>query len=248
MFRRAWKPIAAVAIAGPPIYWLYHRSATSAALETFDVTIRETGPDGKSRRVVRSFPMLPKDSIDARIREHATVDNWQPQSSGHGRMWKVSTAYLASNDPIEDRNAHAAIPPSPLLPSERLFVAVMDGHAGFHTSQFLSHALIPAVVAELVETSKAPSPTSVFQRVLSLFWSRQDPQNSSVELSPEQTSCAIQSAFTKLDYEIITAPLKLFAAKYNNDLLKKGKIPDMSDDKLALAAMQPALSGARGCV
>ncbi|KAI0033753.1 protein serine/threonine phosphatase 2C [Vararia minispora EC-137] len=240
MLRRTWRPLAVAAVVGPPIYWYYSRR--SLDIETFDITVREVGPDGKSRKTVRTIPMLSKNAVDALIREHATLEN---RRLSDGRIWRVSTAYLASNDPIEDRNAYAVIPKSPLLPSERLYVAVMDGHAGFHTSQLLSRALIPAVAAELAEASKPPPLPSLFQKLLSAFSSQQTfTMTASTEHpSPEQVSRAIQTAFSELDYEIVTAPLKLFAANLNQNSLKQDAIPDLSDNKLALAALQPALSG-----
>jgi pyruvate dehydrogenase phosphatase len=241
MLRHAWKPLAAAAVAGPPIYWWYHRSAP--APETFDVAVREMGPDGQSRKIVRTLPLLPKAAVDARIREHATLDT---RPLADGRTWRISTAYVASNDPIEDRHAYAVVRKSALLPDERLFVAVMDGHSGFHTSQFLSHALIPAVAAELAEAARPAKPAqSVAQRVSSLFGSSAvDDSAAATQLSPVECSRAIQDAFAKLDYEIITAPLKLFAAAVNKSGLQKKVIPDLSENKLAVAALQPATSGA----
>lgn len=236
MLRRAWKPLtASVALAGSA-YWYYSTTQTPST-ETFELPVREQGPDGKPVKVMRRFPLLPKSVIEARLTEQATLDTHY--SSPDGRTWKSTTARVASNNPIEDAHAHGLHPRLPGSPDQRMFFAVMDGHAGFHTSQLLSRILIPAVALEL---SQAATPsTSVYERVkLALSFGTSGP---SKELPPGATARAVQKAFTDLDYEIISAPLKLLVTNVDQVSLRKGLIPDLSQNPMALPVMQPAMSG-----
>ncbi|KZV69867.1 protein serine/threonine phosphatase 2C [Peniophora sp. CONT] len=236
MLRRAWKPLtASVAVAGPG-YW-YYSTRQTAGVETFELPVRQQGQDGKPVKVMRTFPLLPKSVIETRLTEQATFDTHY--SSPDGRTWKSTTARVASNDPIEDAHAHGLHPRLPGSTDQRMFFAVMDGHAGFHTSQLLSKILIPTVALEL---SQAATPgSSVYERVkLALSFAALDP---SKELTPDATARAVQKAFTDLDYEIISAPLKLLVTNVDQNSLRKGLIPDLSQNPASLPVMQPAMSG-----
>jgi pyruvate dehydrogenase phosphatase len=145
MLRRAWKPILGAAVFVAPPAYIYYRYTVSDKNPTFSIKVKEKGPDGKATMVKRSFPLLSKAVVDQRINEFATFTS-QPPSEG--LVWKHTTAQLSSNDPIEDAHARAIITTD--LPARNLlFYAVMDGHAGFHTSRLLSQVLIPAVALEL---------------------------------------------------------------------------------------------------
>ncbi|VDB97038.1 unnamed protein product [Peniophora sp. CBMAI 1063] len=236
MLRRAWKPLtASVAIAGPA-YWFYSTRQTTSP-ETFDLPVRVQGPDGKPVKVMRTFPLLPKSTIEARLTEQASLDTHY--SAPDGRTWKSTTARVASNDPIEDAHSHGLHPRLPGAADQRMFFAVMDGHAGFHTSQLLSRILIPAVALEL--TQAATSGSSIYERVkLALSFAASGP---SKELTPDATARAVQKAFTDLDYEIISAPLKLLVTNVDQAYLRKGLVPDLSQNPMSLPVMQPAMSG-----
>lgn len=244
MHRRAWKPIlGAVAIMVPPayLYFTYNRDTT------FSINVKEKGLDGKPYLVKRTFPLLSKPAVDHRINEFAVS---KTQQSSQGLVWKHSTAYLASNDPIEDAHAQATISTEAMSSDPArslLFYAVMDGHAGFHTSRLLSHVLIPAVVLELSSSAHSgnthlKSSLSILDAFRSLFSSpalphADAPQGGHVE----RVSKAIRRAFDDVDFEIVNGPLRVLAA--NVSKLDKKNVPDLSQHPMAEASMSPALSG-----
>jgi pyruvate dehydrogenase phosphatase len=245
MHRRAWKPIlGAVAIMAPPAYLYYTYNKNT----TFSINVKEKGPDGKPYAVKRSFPLLSKSTVDNRINEFAVSTT---QSSNQGLVWKRSTAYLASNDPIEDAHAQATISTEATSSDPArslLFYAVMDGHAGFDTSRLLSHVLIPAVVLELSSSAHdggahPKSSSSMLDVFRSLFSSRSllphadAPQEGHVE----RVSKAIRRAFDDVDFEIVNGPLRVLAA--NISKLDTTNVPDLSQHPMAEASMSPALSG-----
>ena len=241
MHRRAWKPIfGAVAIMVPPAY-LYYR------YNTFTINVKEKGPDGKPYVVKRSFPLLSKPTVDDRINEFAVSTAQLPSQ---GLVWKHSTAYLASNDPIEDAHAQAIISTEATSSDPArslLFYAVMDGHAGLHTSRLLSHVLIPAVVLELSSSTRnsnthPKSSSSVLDVFRSLFSSRSLPHaDAPQEGHVERVSKAIRRAFDVVDFEIVNGPLRVLAANVNK--LDTTNVPDLSQHPMAEASMSPALSG-----
>ncbi|TFY74300.1 hypothetical protein EWM64_g9713 [Hericium alpestre] len=249
MLRRAWKPIAATAVCiGGPAY-LYHRYSTRITKpQTFDLPVKERGPDGKVVMVTRPTPLLSLAEVESRIREHATTEN--PFTS-EGLTWKYTTARLSSNEPIEDANAQAVIKQesTAVTPAGSLmFFAIMDGHAGFHTSRLLAKVLIPAVsleLAALIHDTKPTTSKSLLDNLKSVLYSKPD-ASVLLHADPSQISTAIQRAFTNLDAEIVKAPLRLLADnidKSTKDASGKVPIPDLSGNHMAMASMAPALSG-----
>jgi pyruvate dehydrogenase phosphatase len=244
MHRRAWKPIlGTVAIMVPPayLYFTYNRTPT------FSINVKEKGPDGKPYVVKRSFPLLSKPAVNNQINEFAVSTS---QTPSQGLVWKHSTAYLASNDPIEDAHAQATISTEATSfdPARSLlFYAVMDGHAGFHTSRLLSHVLIPAVVLELSSSvhdggALPKSSSSILDVFRSLFSSRSLPHaGAPQEGHVERVSKAIRRAFDDVDFEIVNGPLRVLAA--NASKLDTTNVPDLSQHPMAEASMSPALSG-----
>jgi pyruvate dehydrogenase phosphatase len=228
----------------PPayLYFTYNRNPT------FSINVKEKGPDGKPYVVKRSFPLLSKSTVDNRINQFA-VSTTQPPSQG--LVWKHSTAYIASNDPIEDAHAQATISTEATSSDPArslLFYAVMDGHAGFHTSRLLSHVLIPAVVLELSSSARdggvhfKSSSSSIFGVFRSLFSDRPLPHaDAPQEGHVERVSKAIRRAFDDVDFEIVNGPLRVLAA--NVSKLDTTNVPDLSQHLMAEASMSPALSG-----
>ncbi|KAI0068565.1 protein serine/threonine phosphatase 2C [Artomyces pyxidatus] len=245
MLRRVWKPLATTAfVVGTPayIYTRYYRPSKKAE-QTFEISVKEVGPDGKAYMVPRSFPLQSKAQIDKRINEFATLET---QTTAEGLVWKHATARLASNDPIEDRNAQAIISKAPTASTpggELLFFAVMDGHAGYHTSHLLSKVLIPAVALELTTliNNRPTKPASALDTLKSYVYT--NPSGKPQDVSPENISRAIQRAFSNLDFEIVSAPIRLLLANVSKAELAKGAIPDLSQHPMATASMQPAMSG-----
>lgn len=225
MLRRLWKPIAATTVLiGTPSY-LYYRYNKP---QTFDLPVKILGADGTPVMTSKTFPLLSLIAIDERLNRNAKSDTITRPG---GITWKYSTASLPANEPLEDAHAEAIIarePSDPQGPGDWLFFAVMDGHGGPHTSRLLSNTLISAVVLQL---------SSLIHGSSGSMLSRPRVQN------PQAISLAIQSAFTKLDEELINAPLKILANNIDKESLKKKIVPDLSEHPLALPVMLPAVSG-----
>ncbi|TFK43750.1 phophatase 2C family protein [Crucibulum laeve] len=244
MLRRAWKPAAAALAVGAPAYLYYRYKKTEA---TFELPIRVRGPDGKAEMSTRTVTLLPRNVLEERINEHATTK--MHTSSHDAIVWKYTTATLSSNDPIEDANASEIIQrdtSDPSAPGDYLFFAVMDGHGGFKTSQLLSRTLIRAVALELsaLVTNPTATKTGLLDNVKGLM--RSSPSqttHAALNADPERVSLAIQDAFTKLDCELLAAPLRVLANGLDEESKKNKTVPDLSQHPLALTTMLPAISG-----
>ncbi|KAG2156298.1 phosphatase 2C-like domain-containing protein [Suillus clintonianus] len=241
MLRRAWKPLAATTVLiGTPSYLYY----TFTKQQTFELAVKVRGADGKPVMANRTFSLLSKDAVKDRLIENASSDSFsRPDST----VWRYATASVAANNPLEDAHADAIIardPSDPSAPGDWLFFTVMDGHGGPHTSRLLSKTLISAVVLELsslIHSTDVPK-SGLLHNLKLLFRtsapkSREDPQN------PERISLAIKNAFSKLDQELINAPLSVLAANLDAESIKKNILPDLSQHPLALQTMLPAVSG-----
>ena len=127
MFRRAWKPIAGTVIGiGAPASLYYYYSRVKPA--TFDLQVRETGPDGKRFMATRTFEMLSTEQVEKRFKDSTIV---QSTVRPGGLVWHRATASLASNNPIEDASASAIIEKDKTgkgPDGDLLFFAIMDGH------------------------------------------------------------------------------------------------------------------------
>ncbi|KAL4076195.1 phosphatase 2C-like domain-containing protein [Scleroderma yunnanense] len=229
MLRRVWKPVAATTLfVAAPSYLYYHYHFKQRTSQTVQVPVRIRGEDGQPTMATRVFPLLSQSTVDERLREHAKEEIIHRS----GRNWRINTASVAANDPIEDAHAHVIVtrdPDDPLAPGDWLFFAIMDGHAGPHTSRLLSKTLVNAVMLELsslIHDTKA-----------SRWFSTSKVQN------PDTISLAIQNAFTKLDHELINAPLRVLAENMDKEVGASQRIPDLSGHPLALPLMLPAVSG-----
>jgi pyruvate dehydrogenase phosphatase len=251
MLSRAWRPLAGTTVlVGVPAA-LYAYYARPAAQESFDLAVRVRGPDGRPAMSTRSFSLLSKDAVDARIGEHARTD---ARTLADGRTWRWSTASLAANDPIEDASAHAILARADTVKGpagDLLFFGVMDGHGGFHTSRLLSRTLIPAVVLELQALAADPAAmvpkAGVLQSVMQSVFGRAPgapPAPVRFDASPPYVALALQTAFANLDSELINAPLKLLAQNISPEARASKVVPDLSAHPMAAAVMQPAMSGA----
>ncbi|KAF8663482.1 hypothetical protein AX16_001050 [Volvariella volvacea WC 439] len=245
MLRRVWKPVAAAAVTGGTGYYVYNSRFSQ---KTFEIPVRVKGADGKTEMATRTIPLLSMKELEARLNQYATAYiNPRPG----GVVWKHTTAALSSNDPIEDANCHQIIQrdeSDPSAPGDYLFFAVMDGHGGHHTSQLLSKVLINAVALELSQLvanpDSSPRKPGLLQDVKSFIWSSPS-QSTQTPLGSDPTtvSLAIQNAFSKLDNELINAPLRVLANNIDEESRKNKVIPDLSQHPLALTTMLPAVSG-----
>ncbi|KAL6305800.1 protein serine/threonine phosphatase 2C [Sparassis latifolia] len=243
MLRRAWKPVIGTAVlVGAPSYVFYRWYYARPSQESFDLQVRERGPDGKPAMLTRTFPLISKDQADARLAAHAAFSS---ATRPDGIVWKHATAFLASNDPIEDANDSAIMQrdaADPSAPGDLLFFAVMDGHAGPHTSRLLSKVLIPAVTLELSSRLKAP-PQPTFGQSLKSILRPTASSSLPVDADPEHVTLALQTAFLNLDAELTNAPLQLLAANLDKIAKETRAIPDLSQHPMAMASMLPAMSG-----
>ena len=160
------------------------------------------------------IPLLSQQEAEQRLSEHAEAAS----TVRRGVAWKQSTAFVASNDPIEDANASKIIArdPSEKSPAgDFMFFTVMDGHGGYHTSRLLSKILIPAVALGI--DSLISQPTSFVPKVTGLsaikaiLWPTQATPTKPFDADPKYMSLAIQRAFSSLDADIIDAPLRVLA-------------------------------------
>jgi pyruvate dehydrogenase phosphatase len=245
MFRRTWKPLATTVLGiGGPAYLYYTYSKQK--LQTFNMVVRDRGPDGQRILSTRSFTLLSPEEVDARLNKDATLKTTRRPG---GIVWHRTTASLSSNDPIEDASANAIVERDASDHSPQgdlLFFAVMDGHSGPHTSRLLSQVLLPAVGTEISSLIKEPylifPKPSLLHKIKSLFWS--SPAGSgSLDADPKYFSLAIQSAFSRLDSELTNAPLRLLKAELDARKSSKGTTLDLSDHPMARETMSTALSG-----
>ncbi|KAH9899649.1 protein serine/threonine phosphatase 2C [Cubamyces lactineus] len=246
MLRRAWKPIVGTTVlVGAPTY-VYYRYYMKPTRETFTIPVKAAGPDGKRQVVTHTIPLLTKDEVDVRLREHASAHSVMRHG---GIVWKSATAYLSSNDPIEDANNSLLIErdaSDTAPPGDYLFFAIMDGHAGPHTSRVLADILIPTVAMELAQRINDPktasSDTGLMQKAKSLLW-RPSSSSTPYDSNSANVARAIEAAFTKLDEQIVNAPLEILYHCIDSEALKKKLIPDLSGHPLAASSMRTALSG-----
>ncbi len=222
---KPWFRILAAVAVGTPAY-LYYNSWSEHNKNSFILRVREKRPDGKVDRIEKSFPLLSLNDIENRIREHSS---FQATTRPSGLTWNHTTAFLASNDPIEDTNSNQIIQrddSDPSAPGDYLF---------------FSRVLINAVALELSQLINKPRtiPTSYLDWIKSFVW----PPQPSLVPSPQRVSLAVQDAFTKLDAELLNAPLHILANNVDEESKKTKKIPDLSKHSLALPTMLPAVSG-----
>lgn len=188
---------------------------------------------------VKTLPLLSFNEAEALLRKHASLET---EARPSGLLWKHSTAFVPSNDPIEDAHCHQIIqrdPDDPATPGDYLFFAVMDGHGGFDTSKLLSKTLIKAVALELSSLiTPSPSPPS------GLFASlKRSSTPSPLDADPIEVSSAIQRAFQNLDQEILKTPIRILTDSMDEESRKKNIFPDISQNPLSLQTMLPAISG-----
>ncbi|KAF8307606.1 protein serine/threonine phosphatase 2C [Clavulina sp. PMI_390] len=231
--------------ASPTFRDIVHQAAFPGS-RTIDVPVRVRGPDGKAMRTNKKFPRLTDDAIEMRLKENA-LGQTTLRSNGLG-AWRYQTAFLAANDGIEDAHAQALVERdlTPLAPpGDLLFFAIMDGHAGAHTSRLLSKALIPAVAAEmsaLITSTRSlpPKTTSTLSYIKSFFVSGSGKSKDyEFDKDPTYVSAALRTAFSKLDSKIINAPINLL----DHIESQKDETTKPHEHPLAKATLEPAMSG-----
>lgn len=181
--------------------------------------------------------------VDRRLTENqrsTRVD--RPQ--GACLVARYDTNSVASNDPIEDKRAEVIVErdrgivenrssasttsPTPNTAAgnangDLCFFAVMDGHAGFHTSTLLSQKLIAFVALELdkvfreageygeIAKAKSAMPSKLWRAIVGGGPGATSTVGSTTGLDgdPEVVKRAIAKAFRGLDKEIVNTPVEL---------------------------------------
>ncbi|CAE6393531.1 unnamed protein product [Rhizoctonia solani] len=246
---------------GTSVYWLYTRRdlSVSPGGPSFDIRIRQRTPDGRTTMTTKSISRLPSNTIEAQLTANAKSESI---SRPYGVTWRHATASLNSNDPIEDANAQLILRKDKRNKDHKshelgaagdlLFFAIMDGHAGPHTSRLLAKALIPAVALELSTLDKGSTELKGVESLeknhesyLSTAWSyfqalvpfsRRFSSHIPSE-DPKYVQLAIQTAFANLDSEIVNAPSRILEMLQSKSDMKPW------DHPMAAASMLPALSG-----
>ncbi len=221
-------------------------SITAESRTSFSIPTRQAQAGGPTNKVVST---LTNAEVDRRLTENqrsTRVD--RPQ--GACLVARYDTNSVASNDPIEDKRAEVIVErdrgvadPRPSsassspattttntpntasgsLNGDLCFFAVMDGHAGFHTSTLLSQKLIAFVALELdkvfreageyAEIAKAKSamPSKLWRALVggSSRTSSASGITSGLDGDPEIVKRAIAKAFRGLDKEIVNTPVEL---------------------------------------
>ncbi|PWN86575.1 protein serine/threonine phosphatase 2C [Acaromyces ingoldii] len=244
--RREWFFVGAsgsVAAIGAYWYWLRpdkkspsssaQRYFSSAHRTTFSIPVRQidraTGTMSVGSKIITS---LTADEVDQRLTEHE-VSTRVEGSAGPCIVTRYDTNSVASNEPIEDKRAEVIVErDNQQGPRGNLsFFAIMDGHAGYHTSTLLSQKLIAFVALELekvireageygqIARAKAAMPSKLWRI---LFGGPESSSSSSSSSSgsvnaagsgldgdPEIVKRAIIKAFRGLDKEIVNTPVEL---------------------------------------
>ncbi|CBQ70697.1 related to PTC5-putative 2C protein phosphatase (PP2Cs) [Sporisorium reilianum SRZ2] len=218
-------------------------SLTAESRTSFSIPTRQAQAGGPTNKVINT---LTNAEVDRRLTENqrsTRVD--RPQ--GACLVARYDTNSVASNDPIEDKRAEviverdravadsrpSSLSTSPVSPTpntatatangDLCFFAVMDGHAGFHTSTLLSQKLIAFVALELdkvfreageyAEIAKAKSamPSKLWRAIVGGGPATPSTTGSSTGLDgdPEVVKRAIAKAFRGLDKEIVNTPVEL---------------------------------------
>ena len=244
--RRSIVAVTTAATTGGLVYLYFNRPQPTPP--TFDLPVKHRAADGTVQVQTRQFNLLSSAEVDSRIRKHAASKS-VPSANG-GLIWKHDTAFLNSNDPIEDAHANLALS-RPLIPggpsppehdSDLLMFGIFDGHGGPWTSRLLSKTLIPAVALELA-TLNENKPDSSSKGAWSYlkswipFSGTTTQASKTFDADPTYVKLAIQTAFANLDSSIINTPIQI--------LQQLAKDPSISakDHPMAYASMLPALSG-----
>lgn len=221
-------------------------SLSSNARTSFSIPLRSSAqPGGPTHSVITT---LTPSEVDKRLRENERSTNVD-RPAGACLVARYDTNSVASNDPIEDKRAEviverdrglsdsdrarsgpvdggqkavaAAAEAVPAVKGDLCFFAVMDGHAGYHTSTLLSQKLIAFVALELdkvfreageyanVAKAKAAMPTKMWRMLFGGPEASASPTPGGLDGDPEIVKRAIAKAFRSLDKEIVNTPVEL---------------------------------------
>ncbi|CAO1614921.1 unnamed protein product [Parajaminaea phylloscopi] len=238
------------AVASLGAWFLYTRPSSSRphpelaklvadAKTPFTITTRSPTTGQRMQRVLKTL-------TDAEVNEKLKANELSVDLSSkkaHCLVARYDLNSVAANDPIEDRSAQIIVERDcgsrGRVNAERLdpkqhpqeagaasavgdlaFFAIMDGHAGFHTSSYLSQKLIAFVALELEKVfretgeyaalakAQASMPGKIWRAVAG-----GEPSDAAasqgIHWQPEVVKRAISKAFVGLDKEICNTPVEL---------------------------------------
>ncbi|PWN26478.1 protein serine/threonine phosphatase 2C [Jaminaea rosea] len=194
----------------------------SSSSRNFSITVRHPST---GERMTKVFTMLSDSESTKRLRQNERVVD--VQDAGAVSRYYVNS--VAANAPIEDRSSQAILPHANSA-SAAAFFAVMDGHAGWDTSELLSKRLIPEVAlhidaAHRLAEDRARNPGLAAKIKAALGAG----SGSEEEIRSGLVKEAISTAFLGLDKRICETPI---------EMLKRGGAASEG-----YQAMLPALSG-----
>ncbi|KAJ1033265.1 hypothetical protein NDA13_001259 [Ustilago tritici] len=218
-------------------------SITAEQRTSFSIPTCQAQAGGPTNKVVNT---LTNAEVDRRLTENQRSTRVD-RPKGACLVACYDTNSVASNDPIEDKRAEVIVerdraivdsrPTSsatdPISPTpntaagsangDLCFFAVMDGHAGFHTSTLLSQKLIAFVALELdkvfreageygeIAKAKSAMPSKLWHAIVGGGPGVNATVGSSTGLDgdPDIVKRAIAKAFRGLDKEIVNTPVEL---------------------------------------
>ncbi|KAN0061028.1 hypothetical protein ACQY0O_006762 [Thecaphora frezii] len=217
-------------------------SLTADVQTSFSIPVRNVHVGGPTTKVITTLSAA---EVDRRLSENERSTRVD-RPAGACLVARYDTNSVASNDPIEDKRAEviverdrgvaecdapggagsnkaADVSQSQITgqpaKGDLCFFAVMDGHAGYHTSTLLSQKLIAFVALELdkvfreageygeIAKTKAAMPSKLWR---SLFGGPTTVASTAgLDGDPEIIKHAIAKAFRGLDKEIVNTPVEL---------------------------------------
>ncbi|KAE8259177.1 hypothetical protein A4X13_0g1182 [Tilletia indica] len=133
------------------------RPFSTSAAPSFLIPSRTRSASGERQQKV--ITLLTESQVNQKLRanEHSVIVD---RPAGVSLITRYDSNVVPSNDPCEDRRVEIIVESDHVIPEvvssvasrtkgDLFFGAIMDGHAGFHTSALLTQKLISAVALEL---------------------------------------------------------------------------------------------------
>lgn len=207
-------------------------SLTAESRASFSVPVSRAQAGAATNKVVTT---LSNAEVDRRLKENERSTRVD-RPRGACLVARYDTNSVASNDPIEDKRAEviverdrgiaeqtpdAAALSQQLAKGDLCFFAVMDGHAGYHTSTLLSQKLIAFVALELdkvfreadeykdLAKAKSVMPSKLWRAIFGGPAQAVGGSDAGLDGDPEVVRRAIVKAFRGLDKEIVETPVEL---------------------------------------
>ncbi|CAD6984241.1 unnamed protein product [Tilletia controversa] len=129
------------------------RPFSTSATSSFSIPSRSRSASGERQQKV--ITLLTESQVNQKLRanEHSVIVD---RPAGVSLITRYDSNVVPSNNPCEDRRVEIIVESDHVIPEvatktkgDLFFGAIMDGHAGFHTSALLTQKLISAVALEL---------------------------------------------------------------------------------------------------